>query len=177
LDIKYIFQDFIRCRGSIKQFIHNRIHYFNNYGYRTVELSLIKGLLANDGVIYEAQSCDFDVLREMDTYYYDDMRPTDIVLDIGANIGAFTLRVAKNVQHVYAVEPVFPEVLATNVVLNDLTDKVGEARQAVLEFSRSENSALLPKFTAAAKLTAQDYTPPRTIRARRSRAPRDRRCN
>jgi FkbM family methyltransferase len=89
-----------------------------------VELSQIKGFLANDGIIYDAQTCDLDVLREMDTYFYDDMRPTDIVLDIGANIGAFSNRVAKNVQRVYAVEPVFPEALATNVLLNNLKDKV-----------------------------------------------------
>lgn len=52
-------------------------------------------------------------------YRFDDLRPTDIVLDIGANIGGFSLNVHKMVNHVYAVEPLFIDSLNKNIELNN----------------------------------------------------------
>lgn len=47
--------------------------------------------------------------------------------------------------------------VTVGVTLDSLSEKSGQARQAVLEFSRSEYSSLMPKFTASATRAAQDY--------------------
>jgi hypothetical protein len=61
----------------------------------------------------------------------------------------YILCYTKSVHHVYAVEPVFPEVLATNVVLNDLNDKV-----TVLHFALSNQD--VEEITYSGK-TRQDH--------------------
>lgn len=51
-------------------------------------------------------------------YRFNDIRKDDIVLDIGANVGAFSLFVSRMVKHVYAVEPMLTDILKQNVSLN-----------------------------------------------------------
>ena len=52
--------------------------------------------------------------------WFEGIRSTDIVVDIGANIGAITIPLAKVAKKVYAVEPLFSEELEANVSLNGL---------------------------------------------------------
>jgi FkbM family methyltransferase len=63
-----------------------------------------------------------DVLLE---YHFDDLTKDDVILDLGANIGAFALRAARKCKYVYAVEPLFYDELKNNIVLNNLGDKIG----------------------------------------------------
>ena len=51
-------------------------------------------------------------------YKFNDIREDDIVLDIGANVGGFSLFVSKFTKHVYAVEPMLFHVIKHNVSLN-----------------------------------------------------------
>lgn len=51
-------------------------------------------------------------------YKFFDIQEKDIVLDIGANIGAFSMFVSKYVKHVYAVEPITIDILKANIALN-----------------------------------------------------------
>lgn len=61
-----------------------------------------------------------DLFSQVTKYRIDDLKKTDVVLDIGANIGAYTVMVAPHVKYVIAVEPLFYRELQQNVVLNDL---------------------------------------------------------
>lgn len=64
---------------------------------------------------------NIDTVREVMTEYkYDDIRLSDIVLDIGANIGGFCLNVCKKASSVYAVEPLFIDTLNRNIELNNV---------------------------------------------------------
>jgi len=54
----------------------------------------------------------------MTQYSLHDIRPSDVVLDIGACIGAFSLNVCNRVNHVYAVEPVMTDALIKNIEFN-----------------------------------------------------------
>jgi len=54
-------------------------------------------------------------------YRFDDIRREDIVVDIGANVGAFCIRAARLSDHVVAVEPVCWDILRENVGLNRVT--------------------------------------------------------
>lgn len=53
-------------------------------------------------------------------YKFNDIREDDIVLDIGANVGGFSLFISKMVKHVYAVEPITTDILRENIVLNKI---------------------------------------------------------
>jgi len=53
-------------------------------------------------------------------YVVDDILPTDIVLDIGACIGGFSLKVCKKAKHIYAIEPFVTERLKENIALNKI---------------------------------------------------------
>ncbi len=65
-------------------------------------------------------------------YNIEDLYPDDVVLDIGAFIGGFTLRIARNVKHVYAVEPLWHDLLQMN-----------------LEINKIENVTIIPKALGA----------------------------
>ncbi len=68
-----------------------------------------------------ADNPDNGTINEVYTEYkFYDIQPTDIVLDIGANIGAFTMFMARNARHVYAVEPMTTNTLRTNIENNKL---------------------------------------------------------
>lgn len=60
-----------------------------------------------------------EISRSTNDYYTKDIRPSDIVLDIGANIGGFSLDIYKKVHSVYAVEPLFIDKLNRNIELNN----------------------------------------------------------
>lgn len=66
-------------------------------------------------VNYHGNSVIDDVFSD---YRFNDIRKGDIVLDIGANVGAFSLFVSRMVKHVYAVEPMLTDILKQNVSLN-----------------------------------------------------------
>ncbi len=80
----------------------------------------------NEGIFVEYRGCKFrldpiscqpifDVYRE---YRFDRIRPDDVVLDIGAQIGAFAIPAAKIAKRVYAVEPIFHCELLESIRLN-----------------------------------------------------------
>lgn len=61
---------------------------------------------------------DMVKVTNTDEYSLDDLRPDDVVLDIGACIGGFALRVHNQVKKVYAVEPIMIKRLERNIKLN-----------------------------------------------------------
>jgi len=90
-----------------------RIKKFRNYvDYRANHIYFGNGFINNpsNGTINEVFS----------EYNFSDIQPTDIVLDIGANVGAFSMFMARMVEHVYAVEPMIADVLRTNVNNNKI---------------------------------------------------------
>lgn len=52
-------------------------------------------------------------------YKYCGIRPTDIVLDIGANIGAYSMKMSNKAAHIYSVEPMMTSTLRKNISLNN----------------------------------------------------------
>jgi hypothetical protein len=65
-------------------------------------------------------------ITEVSEYRFDDIRPEDFVIDIGANVGAFCIRAARYSDHVVAVEPVASRVLRENIRFNQVRVKVIE---------------------------------------------------
>lgn len=55
-------------------------------------------------------------------YRFYDIQKNDVVLDIGANVGAFSIFMSKMVKHVFAVEPMLTDILRQNVKLNNVNN-------------------------------------------------------
>lgn len=63
----------------------------------------------------------FDTIESANKdYKLSDIKPDDIVLDIGACIGGFAIPASKRCKNLYAVEPLFSEQLKQNIILNDI---------------------------------------------------------
>jgi hypothetical protein len=68
----------------------------------------------------------FRQIFEVPEYRFQDIRPGDRVLDIGANVGAFCIRAARYSENIVAVEPVTASLLRENIRLNDARVRVIE---------------------------------------------------
>jgi len=94
----------------------------------------------------------FEGLLFADEYYPLRLKRSDIVLDVGANIGIFTCKVALEVNHVYSIEPEPNnfELLKKNVEINELKNvtlinyAVSDAEET-LYFERTGGSAKAQK--------------------------------
>jgi Met-10+ like-protein len=79
-----------------------------------------------DKVTFLLQDTAFRQIVEVPEYRFDDIRPDDHVIDIGANVGAFCIRASCCSQHIVAVEPVTASLLRKNIQLNDVPVRVIE---------------------------------------------------
>lgn len=58
------------------------------------------------------------VRQAQEDYMFEDIKKDDIVIDIGANIGGFSIPASRKARHVYAIEPMTTEMLRENILLN-----------------------------------------------------------
>lgn len=77
-------------------------------------------------VIFAMRDLPYRQIKDIEEYRFDDIRPVDAVIDIGANVGAFCIRAAKYSGNVTAVEPVASDILRENIRLNNVGVKVIE---------------------------------------------------
>lgn len=79
---------------------------------------------SSDQVIFLNQETTFRQIFEVPEYWFDDIRPDDRVIDIGANVGAFSIRASRFSQYIVAVEPVTTSLLRENIRLNGVPVRV-----------------------------------------------------
>jgi hypothetical protein len=77
-----------------------------------------------DGILYQESHLPCRQITEVPEYWFEDIRKNDIVIDIGANGGAFALRAARKSGRVMAVEPLTTDLLIRNVLLNHAAIRV-----------------------------------------------------
>ena len=126
MDFVYIIKDFIKCKGDLKQFICNRAMPFFRSEYWLLPKEYFKdSYLTLNNISYSLNSFDDESFSEVIAdYNYNDIRSDDIVLDIGANLGYFSLAVFNNSKKVYAVEPLFISELQHNIELNHAQENI-----------------------------------------------------
>lgn len=90
------FQDYINSRFDLNEFVTIDGNYY----------SLNRSILSVD----DAKKC----------YRFDDIKSTDVILDIGANIGGFAIPASRSASIVYAVEPLFCVQLQNNINKNNI---------------------------------------------------------
>jgi len=66
-------------------------------------------------VTFLLQDTAFRQIFEVPEYRFDDLRPDDRVIDIGANVGAFCIRASRCSRYIVAVEPVTASLLRQNI--------------------------------------------------------------
>jgi len=87
-----------------------------------------------------------DISSSLSDYDFSDIRKDDVVLDIGAGHGGFTLPAARQAKHVYAVEPLFCTNLQENLALNNINNVT------VLPFALGDGTDIKINYGGVAKL-------------------------
>lgn len=90
--------------------------------YFLVDIDHIKTLKNSYGEFYYTKPLQeyFNVFEQVDEYNITDLKPDDVVLDIGAFVGVSPIMFATKCKYVYAVEPLFTQELNENITLNNL---------------------------------------------------------
>ena len=99
---------------------NDRKQYLSSNIYNKIYMLVSRkyNIIGTENAIYRLDKYFHLVDQAVHEYDYSDIRESDIVLDIGACVGGFTLEVHKMVDHVYAVEPLFTDELCANLRLN-----------------------------------------------------------
>jgi hypothetical protein len=71
-------------------------------------------------IVFSSASMPYRQITSVSEYRFDDIRPDDFVLDIGANVGGFCIRAARMSGYVTAVEPVTTSLLLENIRANNV---------------------------------------------------------
>lgn len=106
--------DFILLRDIFRNYINYRYD-FNRQGM----IPLNEGYFSKDGILFTFHDMLWNDMTAFHEYNMDDILPTDIVLDLGATGGGFTLQAARKAKHVFAVEPLYADLLKKNVKINN----------------------------------------------------------
>jgi FkbM family methyltransferase len=120
IDFKTIIEDLYFCNFDMQEWINNR---FKDERRAILTRSIVDHIVTPEGAKFYLQdpSILYQVIWE---YWFDDITKDDIVLDLGANIGSFSIRAAQKAKHVYSVEPLYTEELNANIALNNMKDKI-----------------------------------------------------
>ncbi len=108
-------------------------------------------LLPEDApVIFLSQDTPFRQIPDVFEYRFNDICPEDVVVDIGANVGAFCIRAARVSCNVTAVEPVTVSLLRDNIRVNGVSVQVidgalGDGKPAGISWD--EHRVFTPTYT------------------------------
>jgi len=109
--------------------------YFNrnlkDYKYSLINKSSFPAVYSRTGELYVHHPDLITYEQSQEQYSTGEMRKTDTVLDLGANIGAFSFRAAKIASKVFAFEPITFNALYQNIKLNKLEGKVIPINEAL----------------------------------------------
>ena len=91
----------------------------------------------DEPVTFLLEDAPFRQITDVSEYWFDDICPEDVVVDIGANVGAFCIRAARISSNVTAVEPVTAALLKNNIRANGVSVQVidgalGDGKPAVI---------------------------------------------
>jgi len=82
--------------------------------------------ITRDTVKFLVRDSGFRQIFDVPEYRFEDLSPTDRVIDIGANVGAFCIRASRYSNNVVAVEPLTAALLRENICLNAVAVQVIE---------------------------------------------------
>lgn len=119
MDFKVLSMDFIACKGNLQEYINRR--------FKSTEHTKIKNrywdyITLKNGLKFYV-TVDLECAEQViDEYHFSDITKDTTVVDLGANIGGFTLQAALLAKKVIAYEPLRYKELEANIKLNGLTN-------------------------------------------------------
>jgi FkbM family methyltransferase len=120
MDIVYLVTDLYityKSGGNFQEFINRR---YRSDKEIAIGKSITQFVVDDSFSVYHTPGV-FNVIDEVkEVYDFSDLRSTDILLDIGANVGTFSLIVHDKVKQVYAIEPLYFAELNRNIQLNKI---------------------------------------------------------
>ena len=134
-DIKTLLWDARRC-SSLQEWVNRR---FNTYGRMTIiDNSLVDEIKMGNGDRFKV-SHDLLCVFTCPVDYKMDINKDDIVVDIGANIGGFSIPATRLAKIVYSIEPMMDSELEANLILNNqiphiITKALGDGSKIKLEW-------------------------------------------
>jgi len=87
-----------------------------------LNLKDLNHLVMRNGVKYYPSKLLMAVSQATQDYSVDDISPDDLVIDVGASVGGFSIPVSYKAKHVHAIEPMTPEMLRDNIKLNGVSN-------------------------------------------------------
>ena len=118
MDFRYLIFDLISCKGDLQEWINRR---YKNLNVIHVDLSIceyIPYVITKDGYKFKLSKNIQSIFEAAHDYEYNDLRKDDICIDIGANVGGFSIPASFICDKVYAIEPITCEELKENIALN-----------------------------------------------------------
>lgn len=112
--INWFFRN-IESRWDVATFLNR--HLTRNF---VVDTSVFTGVMGKRGDMYRIHPNVCTVGEVYTQYKFDDIRDGDFVLDIGANVGSFSILASRRAKRVDAYEPVLDKELGYNVALNHI---------------------------------------------------------
>ena len=104
----------------------------------------------DEPVTFLLKNAPFRQITDVPEYRFNDICPEDVVVDIGANVGAFCIRAARMSRNVTAVEPVTAALLKDNIRTNCVSVQVidgalGDGKPAEICWDNCQ--VITPTFT------------------------------
>jgi FkbM family methyltransferase len=127
IDFIWLIKDLFACSFDLQQWVNHR---YKDPNIVFVRRDTTDHIVTTEGLKFGLEGCE-EMGDLMTEYRFEDIRPDDIVLDLGANVGGFAIRAAQKAKHVYAVEPLFYKELEENIARNGMGDKITVFRTAI----------------------------------------------
>ena len=134
---------------KLKYWVYNNLKDPDNF---SINSKIFPYVMMENGAIFRTSddlSTLFDVLQD---YSFSDIRKEDYVIDIGANIGGFTILAAKLSDNIIAVEPITIRELKNNIKLNNMNIRIiegalGDGQWHIITWIRNSKKIKTFSFT------------------------------
>ena len=126
MNTKQLIKDLCK-KDSLKELVRTHsIQRWIHLGFEAQNITTIDrntfDIIGSHGLLFYTDEQNGLIPQVFSDYEFDDVRGDDVVVDIGASIGAFSMAVARKAKQVYAIEPIFQKELLANIALNKLTN-------------------------------------------------------
>jgi len=93
--------------------------------YALVDKNVFPGVCNKEGICFYHDTDNITCRESYTQYNLDGLRRSDIVIDLGANVGAFSFRAYRaGAKRIYAYEPIKYNALYHNIELNRMQDRI-----------------------------------------------------
>lgn len=127
MDFIWMIKDLFACQFDLQEWVNHR---YKNPNIVFLRRDATSHVVSKEGLKFGLEGVE-ELGDLMTEYEFGDISKDDIVLDLGANVGGFSIRAAQKAKHVYAVEPLFYRELYENIALNNMEDKITIIRRAI----------------------------------------------